>query len=156
GIADRRRSIARVIPLCTAAIIAIAFLGTADRLLALTPLCMGNCRDIVPYDRLAEALRHAGFRQGAILSPNMMVIGNLKRYFPNSVVGDIAGLAPGTRVSGTPIGQCLLIWRDQNDPSLQKTRLAGLHLGPSIMDARTVEIPFRFATVDTRFHGFRR
>jgi len=156
GVADRRPHIAQTVPLCAASIFAMVFLGTANRLLALTPLCMGECRDIVPYDRLAVELRRAGFRQGAVLSPDVRVSGNLKRYFPESAIGDLAGIAPDARVPGAPIGQCLVIWQDQQPADPPQTQSQPPNLPSATGKIRTVEIPFRFGTIDAPAGAFRR
>jgi Dolichyl-phosphate-mannose-protein mannosyltransferase len=156
GVADRRRSAEKLIPLCAASIFAMVLLGTANRLLALTPLCKGDCRDVVPYDRLAVELRRAGFGHGAILSPDVMVSGNLKPYFPDSAVGVITGLAPNARAPDDPVGQCLLIWQDRNPASLPSTQLSALDVRSPAVEVRTVEIPFRFQPINSPFGTFGR
>jgi len=80
------------------------------RAVNLSPACLGRCHELVPYDRLAERLSAAGFRQGTILALGVRLGGNLRLRFPASRVDAVvdpfrpAAPPPGRR------GQCLIVW----------------------------------------------
>jgi hypothetical protein len=91
-------------------VLGFAVVQTATRVVEFTPYCQGKCRDVVPYDKLAQHLRQAGFERGTILSHGVRVGGNLRPYFPRSRVGVLGPRRLPPRARG-PIGQCLVIWR---------------------------------------------
>ena len=104
-------------------VLGFAAVQSATRIVEFTPYCPGKCRDIVPYDRLAQHLRTAGFERGTILSIGVKVAGNLRPHFPRARVGTVGpGLLP-RRGSG-PRGQCLVIWRTDEVQSPAAARKA--------------------------------
>jgi hypothetical protein len=96
---------------------------TATRLIEFTPYCQGKCRDLVPYDGLAQHLRQAGFERGTIISSGVRVGGNLRPHFPRARIGTMGPHWLPRRAPG-PIGQCLVIWRDDEVESETAARLA--------------------------------
>ncbi|HUT48484.1 MAG TPA: hypothetical protein VM325_04035 [Alphaproteobacteria bacterium] len=92
-------------------VLGFAAVQSAIRIVEFTPYCPGKCRDVVPYDRLAQHLRAAGFERGTIVSAGVRVGGNLRPHFARARVGTLGPrLLLPPRQSG-PVGQCLVIWR---------------------------------------------
>ena len=81
----------------------------AIRALELSPLCPQACRDLVPYDALAERLRERGFDEGTIVTGSVVAAGNLRVQFPEARV--LVGRSPPSlyREAGSD-GPCLVIW----------------------------------------------
>jgi hypothetical protein len=73
----------------------------------------GRCRDLVPFEALADQLRKAGFARGTIVADDLHVAGNFRVLFPNSRVIDPAFQA-GIRPPPTGDGQCLLLWPERD------------------------------------------
>jgi len=105
------------------AVVGFTVFQTAVRVIEFTPYCQGKCRDIVPYDTLAQHLRQAGFERGTILSHGVRVGGNLRPHFPRSRVGVLGPRWLPPRAAG-PIGQCLVIWRVDEVKSQTEVRRA--------------------------------
>ena len=96
---------------------------TTVRVIEFTPYCREKCRDLVPYDTLAQHLRQAGFKRGTILSHGVRVGGNLRPHFPRSRVGVLGPRWLPPRAAG-PVGQCLVIWRVDEVKSQAEVRRA--------------------------------
>ncbi|MCA8907093.1 MAG: hypothetical protein KDA64_04280, partial [Rhodospirillaceae bacterium] len=69
----------------------------AVRLLELTPFCPQRCAELVPYDRLADTLKDAGFEGGTIVTGALVTAGNHVVQFPGSRVLMGAGPAVPAR-----------------------------------------------------------
>ncbi|MGE4220323.1 MAG: glycosyltransferase family 39 protein [Alphaproteobacteria bacterium] len=73
----------------------------------------------IPYGRLADAVREAGFRTGTIYGQwyPYALAGNLRPYFPDSRLIDLKHLnyEPPPR---TAPGQCLFVWNPRPDGSM--------------------------------------
>ncbi|MCA8932533.1 MAG: glycosyltransferase family 39 protein, partial [Rhodospirillaceae bacterium] len=95
----------------------------AVRLLELTPFCPQRCAELVPYDRLADTLKDAGFEGGTIVTGALVTAGNHVVQFPGSRVLMGAGPAVPAR---EPAGQCLGIWN-------------AVDWGPEVARARVLE-----------------
>ena len=92
------------------AALAVAITALAGlRALELSPLCPQACRDLVPYDTLAEGLRARGFDGGTIITGSPVAAGNLRAQFPESRVMFGRGPAGLVETEGDS-GQCLVIW----------------------------------------------
>ena len=87
-------------------IVVVAGIQTGTRIAAMTPYCRGECRDLVPFDRLADHLRKAGFESGTMLSDGVIIGGNLRSAFPASRIGTFEGISPPARTPDRTIGQC--------------------------------------------------
>ena len=89
------------------AVAIVAMVGL--RGLELSPFCPQACRDLIPYDALADELRAGGFEDGTIVTGSPVAAGNLRAQFPEARV--FVGRSP-TQLA--PIarddGQCLAIW----------------------------------------------
>lgn len=137
-------------------IVVVAGIQTGTRLVAMTAACQGECRDLVPFDRLAAHLKDAGFARGTILSDGAIVAGNLRPHIPQARYGTFDGAAPPAQRPGSAPGQCLLIWRaDGSEVPAPRTRstaalLARLGLtGAQGAEAiRTARIEWRYRTLD--------
>ncbi|HEX3208802.1 MAG TPA: glycosyltransferase family 39 protein [Geminicoccaceae bacterium] len=73
----------------------------------------GRCRDLVPFEALADQLRKAGFARGTIVADDVHIGGNFRVLFPDSRVIDPAFPA-GTWPPPTGDGQCLLLWPEDD------------------------------------------
>ncbi|MCB9959352.1 MAG: glycosyltransferase family 39 protein [Rhodospirillaceae bacterium] len=129
---------AGAVPRFAAGLGAVTAVVLALRLLELTPFCPQRCAELVPYDRLADALREAGFGGGTIVTGAGTTAGNLAVHFPGSrvLVARRPELPPRA-----PAGQCLGIW-DMSDwgPEIARARvLDALGLAPDEADAITEE-----------------
>ena len=73
----------------------------------------------IPYGRLADALRDAGFRTGTIYGQwyPYALAGNLRPHFPDSRLIDLKHLnyEPPPRIAP---GQCLFVWNPRGDGSM--------------------------------------
>jgi 4-amino-4-deoxy-L-arabinose transferase-like glycosyltransferase len=70
----------------------------------------GRCRDLVPFEALADQLRAAGFARGTIVVVDLHIGGNLRIVFPTSRVIDPAYPA-SIWPPPTDHGQCLAVWQ---------------------------------------------
>jgi hypothetical protein len=113
----------RVFMLILAAFTVAAFVVRSGNLIVYEPFC-SRCRWGVPYPDLAEQLRLRGFRQGTIVTNELHIGGNLRRFFPDSRF-----ILPGKAVYAAPMpagagGQTAILWlAEDNDkpipPALQ-------------------------------------
>ena len=118
----------------------------ALRMLELSPFCPQACRDLVPYDRLAEHLRADGFTEGTIVTGSSVAAGNLRVHFPRARV--LVGTTPALPRNPNGSGQCLAIW-DMTDWGPEATRARALDaLGLDDADAapltRSVTVPWHW------------
>lgn len=82
----------------------------AIRALELSPLCPQACRDLVPYDRLAEHLRGTGFDgSGTLVTGSPVAAGNLRVQFPNTRVL-LARTPEELATEAGSDGPCLAVW----------------------------------------------
>ncbi len=111
------------------------------------PLCGLPCRDLTPFNRLADRLAAAGFTRGTIVGTEHYTLGNLRAYFPASRVA-WAGhpfVDPPRRAEG---GQCLIVWNADEggaDPPGAALRYAGSlgDRGPPGATVGQLAIPWR-------------
>ncbi|MYZ46845.1 glycosyltransferase family 39 protein, partial [Propylenella binzhouense] len=78
------------------------------------PFCTPICRDIKPYDRLAEALAQRGAATGTLIGGDEYVAGNLRRLFPEARV----------------LGLRMSYFRPPADPARQQVCLLVYDSGP--------------------------
>ncbi|NBC34484.1 MAG: hypothetical protein GVY13_17550 [Alphaproteobacteria bacterium] len=124
-----------------AAIVGVA----AVRLLELSPFCPQACRDLIPYDALAERLRAEGFAQGAIVTGSPVAAGNLRVQFPDSAV-----FVARTPEALQPAGRappCLVIWDavEWNPPVAADRALGAVGLDPAAAAGRIETIETTWA-----------
>lgn len=96
----------RVFMLVLAGCTLIAFLVRTGNLYVYDPFCQ-RCRWGVPYPDLAEQLKQRGFKGGTVISDELHIAANLRRFFPDSRF-----VVPGQAGERLPAvgGQTLVIW----------------------------------------------
>jgi len=82
----------------------------AVRVINMTPVCIGRCEDLVPFDGLANQLTAAGFEKGTIFAHGVRLGGNLVLRFPASRVDVAVDPFVPVRPPAGRRGQCLIIW----------------------------------------------
>jgi hypothetical protein len=99
----------------------------------------------LPIPELAAQIRVMGFRQGTLVAGDLVLGGNLRLHFPDSLV-----LTPNLADSGgaPPRGQCLVVWRlrRESGPPAPLLSFASERLGrpPLTTDSSVVvEVPVR-------------
>ncbi|MDH3233919.1 MAG: glycosyltransferase family 39 protein [Alphaproteobacteria bacterium] len=133
-------------------VLGFAVVQTASRIVEFTPYCPGKCRDLVPYDRLAQHLRAAGFERGTILSNGVKVGGNLRPHFPRARIGTLGLRHLPPRQPG-PVGQCLVIWRADEVESPAAARKAAAQTFVALgLPVPASETPVRIARL--AMHGW--
>lgn len=108
----------------------------AVRLLELSPFCPQACRDLIPYDALAERLRDAGFEDGTIVTGSPVAAGNLRVYFPDSAI--FVARTPAALVPAGREPPCLAIWDavEWNPPVSAERALGAIGLDPEAAAGR--------------------
>ncbi len=77
----------------------------------------GSCRNMVPFEALADDLKTAGFAgTGTIVADGFHIGGNMRVEFPEARVID-AAYPPATWPGPRGSGDCLLLWQAHDDPS---------------------------------------
>jgi len=90
----------------------IAFGGRLANMFVLDPVCT-TCRWGVPYTELAGAMRAAGFEGGIVLSPEVDLAGNLRRFFPkDTFIVPAAGSLPPSCEQAVPVA---IVWSARHD-----------------------------------------
>jgi 4-amino-4-deoxy-L-arabinose transferase-like glycosyltransferase len=75
----------------------------------------GSCRNMVPFERLADDLQSAGFSgMGTIVAEGFHIGGNMRVAFPDARIID-SDYPPATWPSARGNGGCLLVWQDRDD-----------------------------------------
>jgi 4-amino-4-deoxy-L-arabinose transferase-like glycosyltransferase len=99
----------------------------------------------LPIPELAAQIRRMGFRQGTIVAGDLLLGGNLRLQFPDSLI-----LTPNLAGSGgaPPRGQCLVAWRlrRESEPPAPLLSFASEQLGrpPVTTDSSVVvKVPLR-------------
>jgi 4-amino-4-deoxy-L-arabinose transferase-like glycosyltransferase len=91
----------------------VALLGRVANMYVLDPVC-NKCRWGTPYAELASAMRTAGFAGGVLLTPEVELGGNLRRFFPDAriVVPSVRTSANADATSGRPM---VVVWNARLD-----------------------------------------
>lgn len=91
----------------------VALLGRAANMFVLDPVC-SKCRWGVPYAGLAEQLRARGFQDGTLVTDDVELGGNLRRFFPDArfVLSGHAIAPPETRRNRA--GRSAVVWSSRN------------------------------------------
>lgn len=123
-------------------ITAVAFGGRLANMFVLDPVCT-TCRWGVPYAGLAGAMRAAGFEGGVVLSPEVELAGNLRRFFPKDafIVPGAGGLPP----SSEQVVPVAIVWPARQDEKAVFDSLRG-YLPPTYHGAlpvHEIRIPWR-------------
>ena len=109
------------------------------------PLFCAKCRQMVPYQPLAEWLRVQGFESGTLMGGFRHVAGNMRLYFPEARIISLKNpvyVPPTKHQSGQPI---VVVWNPATDgellPGRAKTELERLGV-TAIEDPQTLRIPW--------------
>lgn len=90
----------------------VALVGRLANMYVLEPVCK-MCRWGTPYAELAQEIRAAGFDRGTILTPDVELGGNLRRFFPEArFVVPGAGIVPPEIGAG---GRIAIVWNARQD-----------------------------------------
>lgn len=128
-------------------------LGIALALLVALPATVlwtkgGKVRRLnAPYDALAAQLRQGGFREGLVIASGRLVGGNLKLFFPESVVAapEVPPVAPPAA------GDRVLVWDATKEPGLPAPladfAAAAYRIGPEALqgEVKYIEAPYKYA-----------
>jgi hypothetical protein len=97
-----------------------------------------------PYDRIAAALRTAGFRHGTIVAGEGPLGGNLRLHFPDSRVIRLTN--PDFLPPGGDAGSCVIVWEAERDEAPLRAWVdAALGVDFSRDPVRVVQAPYHFA-----------
>jgi hypothetical protein len=143
--APDRRAVRRFV-IMAASIAVFAFFARAANMFVLEPVC-NICRWGVPYEELAQEMRHLGFERGRIVAADTELAGNLRRLFPDSrieLANDRTYAAkPPSATSGV---KTIMLWPSDFRPEEAASRLGTLMPSISAADlakAATIDIPWR-------------
>ena len=110
----------------------------------------GRCREMAPFDELADALRQTGFERGTIVGDGYHIAGNLRMRFPDSRVlepGSRRGVFPGP----TGEGGCLAVWQSGIRASAAGAARVRQYLGAEL--SVPADAPMRYGEVTAPMHG---
>ncbi|MGI9521876.1 MAG: glycosyltransferase family 39 protein [Hyphomicrobiaceae bacterium] len=139
--------------LISLAIIAFALVGRIANMFIMEPFC-SICRWGVPYATLAQQLKTDGFSSGKIITFRNELGGNLRAYFPHSVVSDGGWRAFDKAVRGreatagavTKRPPLVLVWQANGRRRIRVSRSAlAKHIprGQSEEVVKTLRAPWR-------------
>jgi len=120
----------------------VALAGRVANMYVLEPVCK-TCRWGTPYAELAQEMREAGFERGTVLTTEVELGGNLRRFFPEDrfVVPSTGYTPPETARSRG--GQVAIVWDGRQDQAAVLARLQPyLPAGLEAVPAREIEIPW--------------
>ena len=118
------------------------------------PFCV-KCRQMIPYDALADAIRERGFRSGTIIAGYRHTAGNMRQRFPDARIVALRRphVVPPIR-PGDRDGQIALVW-DVGTEGAQLPRGASAQvasLGGRIEQApETIRVPWTHTWRDTGY-----
>lgn len=118
---------------------ALALISRMANLFVLDPVC-SKCRWGIPYTELADEMRARGFSHGTIVTEDVALSGNLRRFFPNTrfVLPSEAINPPETTQSHA--GQTAIVWLSQTG-----TEEMPESLRPYLVDAQPewLQVPWK-------------
>ena len=132
----------RVFVVFSLVITVVALVGRLANMYVLEPVCK-TCRWGTPYAELAQEMRAAGFERGTILTPELELGGNLRRFFPDDrIVVPAAGYQP-PETARSRGGQVAIVWNGRQEQAAVLARLQPyLPAGLEAMPAREIGIPW--------------
>jgi hypothetical protein len=112
----------------------------------------GKCREMAPFDELADALRDEGVEPRTIVADGWHLAGNLRLQFPDARI-----IEPGSTIAAPPIahgpsGGCLAAWHagPRADPEARQ-RVQAVLTELSVPEATAM----RYGEVEALMHGSR-
>lgn len=112
-----------------------------------------SCRAMMPIAALSDQVRAAGFSgSGTIIAEGFHVGGNMRTAFPDARVID-AAYPPSVWPAPHDGGQCLLVWRDRDDPAKSEgsRRFVEAYLGERLGGA--IDAPHREGVASALMFG---
>lgn len=100
-----------------------AYAVRSGNLFIYEPFC-NRCRWAIPYAELTESIQAQGFQRGVIVTSDVHLGGNLRRFFPDSRIVLAPSAEASSHLRGATRQAVLLIWPEQNDRIDMPTVLA--------------------------------
>ena len=117
----------------------LALIGRAANMFVLDPVCK-KCRWGVPYAGLAKDIQARGFVEGRLVTNDVELGGNLRRFFPNSHI-EVPGWVQSTMTDQSQSAQMtVVVWAGQGD----SVAVPG-NLQPYLVDAKPepLQVPWQ-------------